>query len=277
MPRYSALARPVQLAYPTNLAIVIITGSAIVISFFWQLLIGANVLESIWWSLGFALTLFFSWALSRELDPDNDWSAFVALPAGIAGFLLFGPSAYVQLLMILLVLRMLNRTVGHVPKITDSLFIMALGLWFTMNGNYVMGVVVSLAFAWDSRLSGTNIRHLLYSMITLIAAVLSFIIQLEIPHLTLEAKEIIIVLTIAVLFGFVIIITRKIRSKSDLTDIKLKVNRVKAAQIIALFTLLTATLWFGVEGAIMLLPLWAAVIGVSFYRLFLLLTSFINN
>ena len=53
----------------------------------------------------------------------------------------------------------------------------------------------------------------------------------------------------------------------DATGKVLKPRRVQAAQVLALLTALLFAWWDGASGVMAVLPLWAAMVGVSLYRL----------
>jgi hypothetical protein len=75
------------------------------------------------------------------------------------------------------------------------------------------------------------------------------------------------------LFLVVIVTSREVRAVGDATGEPLKPRRVQAAQILALLTALLSAWWVGASGMVALLPLWAAMLGVSLYRLAILFLS----
>jgi hypothetical protein len=78
---------------------------------------------------------------------------------------------------------------------------------------------------------------------------------------------------IAGLFLAVIATTRQLDSVGDATGEPLAARRVQAAQVLALLTGLLTAWWDGAPGLVALLPLWAAMLGVSLYRLAIRLLS----
>ncbi len=75
------------------------------------------------------------------------------------------------------------------------------------------------------------------------------------------------VLAMSVLFVPVMIASRQLRTISDQTSEPLNPRRVQAAQVIALLTGIQIALWDGDPGVVSLMPLWAAMLGLSLYRL----------
>lgn len=273
----SSIARPLHFSYSTNIAVAIIILVVLVGGTVFQLAEGLGIFQGFIWAIQLSFTLFLAWAITREIDPDHDLSAFVALGLTLAGYVTTGPLGLAQLILMLFVFRLLNRTTGLPLRITDSLFILGLGLWLLFNGWYVYGVMLALAFAWDSKLSGLNVRHLLYSAIALTATIIMFFIAPVFPQFNLNKMEILFFLIAAILFGFVILTTRKVRSKDDNHNKKIDTKRIRAAQSIALITLIAGILWMGKEAILELLPLWLAAFGVGIYRIFLLLFSYFKS
>jgi hypothetical protein len=75
------------------------------------------------------------------------------------------------------------------------------------------------------------------------------------------------------LFLLVIATSREIQAVGDTTGKPLNPRRVQAAQVLALLTALLFAWWAGESGVVALLPLWAATLGVSLYRLAILFLS----
>ena len=88
--KISAIARPVDPSFLTNRAIALVTAVIVVGDFLRRQFTGADLLPSAWAAAGVGLAVFFAWALCREIDPDRDYSAFVAAGVALVGTLLWG-------------------------------------------------------------------------------------------------------------------------------------------------------------------------------------------
>ena len=75
----SSIGRAVDLTYATNRAIAVITLLVAIGGLLWQRLSGAPWLASTTWGSQAGLTVFLTWALCRELDPDHPTAAFAAV------------------------------------------------------------------------------------------------------------------------------------------------------------------------------------------------------
>ena len=77
--RFTSIARPVEPQVPTNLAILILMGVALVGLSITAIVRGAPLVDALLGGLVGSLVVFATWALGRDLAPDDNPAAFVAL------------------------------------------------------------------------------------------------------------------------------------------------------------------------------------------------------
>ena len=215
--------------------------------------------------------MFLTWALGRELDPNHDLSAFVGAGLVPIALLLVDTPSLLTMLWLLLVLRIVNRTVGLPAKPLDSLAVLGLGAWLTWQGIWIAGLITAVAFLLDGLLSPPLRIHLLASGLALASTVILSIFQGDIAQE--NGPTLVVVIASAVMAGLFLIViatTRELKAVGDATGQMLNPRRVQAAQVLALLTALLLAWWAGASGLITLLPLWAAMIGVGLYRLAIL-------
>jgi hypothetical protein len=226
------------------------------------------LLESVLWGIGAGFFPFLTWALGRELDPDHDLSAFVGTGLVLFAFLLPDMPSLLVIVWLLMVLRMVNRPVGLPAKPWDSLGVLGLGAWLTWQGYWMVGLMTAVAFLLDGLLSPPLRHHLFLSGISFVATVILAIFH---GDMTMETGRTLPVLLSSVvvtgLFLVVIATTRKVEAVGDATGEMLNARRVRATQVLALLTALLFAWWGGAHGLVTILPLGAAMIGVSLYRL----------
>jgi hypothetical protein len=264
----TALGRSIDPRYPANLAIAALALVATAAGAIWRLLSGAALLESALWGIGAGMILFLTWALGRELDPDHDLSAFVGVGLILIPMLLADRPALLPILWLIVVLRIVNRTVGLPAKPLDTLAVFGLGAWLTWQGVWIAGLMTAVAFLLDGLLSPPLRTHLLVSGLAFVAMVVFSIFQ---GDLAMESgpTTAVVVSSVAVagLFLVVIATSGKVQVAGDVAGSRLlNPRRVQAAQILALLTALLFAWWDGASGVVALLPLWAAMIGVGLYR-----------
>jgi hypothetical protein len=146
-----------------------------------------------------------------------------------------------------------------------------MGAWLTWQGYWMAGLIAAVAFLLDGLLSPPLRYHLFVSALAFVTTVVLSIIRGDVamptgPILPIATSSVVI----AALFLVVIATTRAVEAVGDATDEVLNPRRVQAAQVLALLTALLFAWWAGASGLITLLPLWAAMIGVGFYRLLIL-------
>jgi hypothetical protein len=270
---FTALGRtPIDPSYPTNRAIAALALVVAIVGTIKHLLSGAALVESAMWGIGAGLVPFLTWALGRELDPDHDLSAFMGAGLVLIAFLLPDMPSLLVILWLLLVLRIVNRSVGLPAKPLDSLGVLGLGAWLTWQGYWMTGLMTAVAFLLDGLLSPPLRSSLFVSGLAFVTTVV-----LSVFHggMAIESgpTTLVVVFSMAVagLLLPVIATTRKVEAVGDATGEVLNPRRVQAAQVLALLTALLFAWWAGASGLITLLPLWAAMIGVGLYRLAILL------
>jgi hypothetical protein len=270
----TALGRLPDPRYPTNrasMALALAVGAAGAI---FQWLRGTALLDAVNWGVGAGFSMFLAWALGRELDPDHDLSAFVAAGLALVAVLFVEAPSLMMILWLLLVLRLVNRTVGLPARPLDSLGVLGLGAWLTWQGDWIVGLVTAGAFLLDGLLSPPLRYHLFVSGLAFVATVLLTIFQAVMASGSGPTTAVAISsLAMAGLFLVVIATSRELRAVGDATGEPLHPRRVQAAQILALATALLFAWWAGAAGVQAMLPLWAAMLGVSLYRLAILFLS----
>lgn len=262
----TAIGRPIDRNYSTNKVISIITVIVAAGSFLFKLITGFALVPAFLWGLGAGVAVFLGWAVCREVDPDNDLSAFIAAALTGIGLYLWGLPGFLQLFWLLLLVRTINRTAGLEPKILDSLVLLGLGMVLTFLGNWSFGIVTIIAFLFDALLPQKNRKQLIFAAAAAAGiAVRLFVIEglwapLELGRITLLISGLLVVLSVPVVIGY-----RKVTSTDDQTGEQLLPVRVQMGQITAVLAGIAAVLYSGTDGLYMLLPLWASIVAALLY------------
>ncbi len=269
----SSIARPLEPQYRTNLAVLILAPIAAAIGYVWAGQQGAEGLSPIWTGLEFAVIAFVSWAAARELDPDRNAGAFIAMPLAIASLFFVEGAALWTLVLAMMLTRMVNRCVGQPVKFGDILLIIALAaLAVFRDGFSEMGVVAAIAFSADALLDRRRTLSLLGAMITLSFTVWAlFELQGDIVALLLGALQALdptrLYPALALIgMGLIhAILIGRVRSVGDATGEPLSGLRVRTGILIFLLTAL-ASLTEGEPDALAALPLFAVIAGAVLGR-----------
>jgi hypothetical protein len=266
---------PIDPRHPTNLAIgALALGTTLAIVAF-RYHSGEALMESAAQGIGAGFFVFLTWALGRELDPDHDLSSFVGTGLVLVALWFVGAPSFTLILWLLVVLRIVNRTVGLPAQTLESIAVLGFGAWLAWQGHWWAGLVTAAAFLLDGLLSAP-LRY------NLAAAGLSFGATLALSVLRGEAVReagptmfaVVAASGIALLFLVVIATSREVDAVGDATGERLDARRVQAAQGLALFTALLTVWWSGIPILVSLLPLWAAMLGAGLYRLGILSLRF---
>lgn len=153
------LGRNIDIHYPTNRLILMLTAVTAVISFF----ISGNIMTGI--KIGG--TIFLTWALSRELDPKREYGAFVSVVLALYSFFVSFEIALMEVLFFMLILRLISTTCGKQPTWFDAGTILALASYLSYsleNPAYLLLAFIGLF------ISGTFKRNqMLHRILSLLA------------------------------------------------------------------------------------------------------------
>lgn len=268
----TSVGRPIDLSYPTNRAIAIVSLGVMLAGVLLQRMAGAAWLPSLSWGAEAALSVFLAWAVCRELDPDHGLSAFVAAALAVGGLWVWGLPRLGVIFWLILILRVLSRTMGPPAGILDSLGVLGLGMWLSLppQGHWGYALLTALVFLLDGRLATPLPRQLVFALLGALGTAIAAAVGADPPWDGAPSPVgVLIAAGISALFVPVIAAAGTICSVGDRTGEPLEPVRVRAAQV--------ATLLVGVHGSFLgglpalgaLMPLWAAVLGASVYRLYL--------
>jgi len=266
----SCLARPLEPAYPTNLAVLIIVPAIFLVGLLVYLLLGTALLGASLAAARIALSAFIAWALAREIDPDHDYSAFVAMLLGIAAALRFPGLNLLVAFWLMAILRVLNRTTGLSARWTDTLIIAGFSLWLAWSFDWLLGVAAGVTLLLDGYLAEPLKRHRLVGLALILAGLSLAWIANSAPH-RLQTEPLLAVG--ALVIGLPLILrSRTLRSVCDVTGQPLNGLRIQAAQLIAFMTAgaLLTRVHDGLQASVLIL---ASLLGAGLYTLALLVVK----
>ncbi|MFW6039879.1 MAG: hypothetical protein ACOC9N_02245, partial [Gemmatimonadota bacterium] len=237
----TSIGRPLDPAYPTNRAVLVLLPVAAMLAGGLAAVGDAGLAGVLWRAGGGALAAFGSWALAREIAPDDEIrGAFGAMALGFIAYLVF-EAALVPVFAALFFARMVARTTGLAATGLDSLVVATIALFTAWRmGSPWPAAAGAAAFVLDAVLAPRLARQWLFAGLCAGGAVALTSAGLA-PHLVpvrpdlgaRTAATIIVVGTIAR-----IVATRDMSARGDATDEPLSATRVRAAQAVALLTAL---------------------------------------
>lgn len=264
----SGIARPLSFRYPTNRAIIIIVALIIVLGTPVKLLLGSSFLSSIVWAFGTGGALFFSWALTRELDPDHNASAFIAVTVTLAVFFITDLPNLLALLWLLIVIRILNRITGIAPTIFDLIGTSIVAIVLNWQATWLYGLITALVLYIHLSIDSKKSRRLLLVALLILLVVVSAILGIT-SLITISASLTVMAMVLSILFIPPILFTNRLQSLTDITEEPVSVSRLRITRVVAIVTGFLVVLTLGNDGFYDLLPLWSAVVGILLYYLYL--------
>ena len=259
--RFTSIGRPVDPAYLTNRALLIVLPFAGLLSagLASVLDIGSGPLSAAFSGM---LTAFAAWALTRELAPDYNGAAFVALAFALILNVGFGARLVLLLFVALLLARVVNRSTGLPLRLLDTLGVFGFCTWAAVTTQQPMILpIASLAFALDAVLEEPLRRHFLAAAACL--AVFAWILfgdtGLVAAELTMRDWSLIGVSALAIVL-FVSANPRPV-SRCDTSPQRLDKARVNSAMIVCWLLAVQALLTHG-RSAWLETPIWACMIAV---------------
>ncbi|MEO0332649.1 MAG: hypothetical protein AAF223_13370, partial [Bacteroidota bacterium] len=263
-------ARPIDPASPTNRAIIIIVGTVFLGLTIYSLSTGKGLIDSLLVGGHLAVTVFLTWALARELDPDYLLSAFIGLPLTAILFFYETP-LLIPTVALLQMLRLVNRVTGQTARWGDTLLLLGLAIYLAWNRHYVLSFGISISFTLDGWLNLPLKRHRYLAVICLLSIVMIawfrgvWFGMVSIPLLY-------IIPSISTAFILVTIVDyRDPKSQYDNGTGKLYSSRVQAVQLLALAVLLLSAFLEHSDSTFIHAPFWAAVFGINLHFLYRLL------
>lgn len=267
--KISSIARPLEPKYPSNLTVLILLPLiGIGIAAFMVLVRDATIAAAAMTGVMGLFTAFLSWALGREIDPDRNAAAFVAMALAVLAIGLGWSPAVWALAMTLMAVRVVNRTVGPPARLTDLAIVVALA-WMAVlrDGLWAMGGVAALAMLLDAYLDKRRTLNIAFAGAALAATVFAMIGQegdlarlVTGPLDTIDPAWLISAGLIGGVYVLALITYPPVASVADVTGEPLGRARVKAGGFV-LIAAAAAALLDGQAGLYSALPIWAVVIG----------------
>ena len=263
------IGRTIDPRYPTNLAIIIWSFLVAVVIFAFRLVSGTELVQAGINAFVASLSVFYVWALSREIDPDEQLSAFVSVALmTIALFVVEVRFNLIVLFYLMSMSRIINRISGLPAKWSDSIVLLLftgyVGLW----GGWLCALIGAVAFLLDSLLPNPDRKHIFFAGLALIVMVVALLMQnQEINLLSPSIDYLILSIGATIIFVPHIIKSRTITTRADITGETLNSTRVQATQVFLVLVGFGIAFWKGDVGVLEFLPLWIAIAGVSLFPL----------
>jgi hypothetical protein len=239
--QYTSIGRPLDPAWPTNKAVLILLPIAAVLGAALAWTAGGTLTEVLLRALNVALVLFVSWALARELDPDDPSVAFISMAAGILAAVVIDSPDVLAAFAALGLIRVVNRSTGLAARKSDSLLLVLLSITVVYwSDSPLFGGVAALAFLLDGSLKDPLRHQWVFALVCLGAMVVYRVDhdlgfgQLGAPDSLFEWLSVLFLL----MFALDTVLTRTTHARGDVNNRPLDPNRVRGGMVVGLLAAL---------------------------------------
>jgi hypothetical protein len=263
MYRYTALGRAIDpINYRSNLYIVLLTPAAGIIAGLVTLINGGEFDAAVAAGFFTAAAVFIAWVYTRDIDPDHNASAFLAA----AATLVVAPAflAIPALAGLAVMLRVVSRIVGPVPRLLEYVGVLVLLVLVTPIDGGILAAAAAVGFLLDARLPQATRWAWLGVGVSVVLAVLGLSwhpLPMTLPSVT----YLLVGLGLLVAFAVVIWSSRRFTSTCDDPTQPICAERIQAAMVmLAIIGLLS------MAGGDTLMqayaPVWGSITGVLLWR-----------
>jgi hypothetical protein len=262
MYRFTSIARPIDPAYLTNRALLIVLPLLGLLSA-GLAAVGETGTAPLSAAFSGMLVAFAAWALTRELAPDYYGAAFVALALAWFCNIAFGVRLVLLVFVALLLVRLVNRSTGLPWRLLDTLGVLGLVTWAAISLQQpLLLLVASTAFALDAVLEEPLRGH----YVPAAGCLAGFAWMLGSTTTDLVATDLDAIdwsLLVASVLGIVFFVKTSTEPVSycDTSPDRLDRMRVNAGLVVGWLVAAQATLTGG-RSAWLETPIWACVIAV---------------
>lgn len=259
--RFTSVSRPIDPAYLTNRALLIVLPVVALLSAGFASFhdMGVGPLGA---AFSGALTAFAAWALTRELAPDYNGAAFVALALAWFTNVAFGSRLVLLVFVGLLLVRMVNRSTGLPWRPLDTIGVLGFCVWAAISTQQPMILLIaSLAFALDAVLEEPLRRHNLAAAICLPVFVWMLLGDTALLAEDLTLRDWSMIGAFAVGIVLLVIANPEPVSYCDTSPNRLDRVRVNAGLIVGWLLAVQAVLTNG-RSAWLETPIWSCIIAV---------------
>lgn len=241
--RYTSIGRPLDPRWPTNRAVIYLLPVVLALGFAWTLVAreGAGFAAAAVSGLRFGAVAFGIWALGRELLPDDQAAAFVAMALGLLACLFVPEPGLVIVFATMALARIVNRSTGLAARVGDSVMVTCLTVWaLYATKSPWLGAVGALAFLLDGTLHQPLRRQWLFALLCLVASV-AYVTSNGAASLAISAPDTWmewLALPALIVFSLHALRMRRVRSRGDVGAEMLDLKRVQGGMAVGALAML---------------------------------------
>ncbi|MDY0385585.1 MAG: hypothetical protein RBT65_00360 [Methanolobus sp.] len=264
--KITSIGRPLDFNYLTNKLISIIALLTFAVIVLASAINGETNYANLITGIRAGLLIFLLWAISRELDPDNEWSAFVTVFLALAVSIFSEIPPLLSFVWLVILLRTVNHSTGMPAGIMDSLLFAGIGIILAYNISCIYGILTATGFILDSRLKDPAKYHLVIGIILLVTSVV-ILIEKDVVVSTYPLENMLLFVFGTALFLPVIMGATKLESVGDRTGKTLDSARFKLARIMTILIFFGMAIMSGEINAQLVIFMFCIFAGIGIYRI----------
>ena len=239
--RYTAIGRALDPSWPSNKAVLILMPLGGILGAVAAWTAGSSGLDLMWAAVKLVLTVFASWALARELDPDDSPAAFISMAVAVAVALTVADPGILIVFVTLGLVRIVNRSTGMMARRSDSLLITLLAIFVMYSQDSpFFGAVAALAFMLDGSLKQPSRPQWIFALVCLGGTVV-YMVDYDVGLGYLAAPDSLfewLSLLFLLLFALDTLLLKNVSSIGDTGGRPLDPARVRGGMAVGLFAAL---------------------------------------
>lgn len=235
--KYTSIVRPLSSRSTVTRAVLMLLPAAALLGAVASWAAGESAMQILQQALHFLLIAYGSWALARELNPDDLVFAFVSLVVCLLAALAVDNPGILIVYATLLLVRLVNRSSGLMARTSDSLVALALVLLVMYaTDSPFFGTVAAVAFILDGSLRDPLRQQWVFGLVCLAATVVYMVDHdvgfavLAVPDSLAEWLAVLVLL----IFALNMLLLRRVRAKGDAYGKALDVARVRGGMLVGL-------------------------------------------
>ncbi|MCQ2381108.1 MAG: hypothetical protein MJ032_02035 [Acidaminococcaceae bacterium] len=232
----------------------------------WQLYKNIPTYDACMAGIGVGFCLLLSFMLGMELDPDRRWGGFIGGIGAVLWAFWKGDPNFMVTLLLVFVLRMLNRSSGDVHKIFDNVLMLLCVWWLGQDGGWLYPMMLGAAYIIESQLTGGCFYSLYLAAFSFGVLYFSNGISREAAVLTMPYIGLMAISII--LFLPMLRMSVLVEARGDRSGRRLDGKRLRASNLFFLVSVFFIGFFQGDAQAVSLAPAMFTAAGVGIYLVY---------
>lgn len=264
--KYFGLARPFDFQDKTTRLALLCSVLAFCGEAAWKLYQNVNTYDACMAGVGVGFGLLFSFMLGMELDPDRKWGGFIGGVLSVVWAAWMGEPNFMVMLLLIFMLRMMNRSSGDVHKIADNLLMLICAWWLGQEGAWLYPMMLGVAYIIESQLPNGVFYSLYLAAVSF--GMLWFSSGISRAPVVLSVYNVALMAVAAILFLPMLRMSVLVEAREDRSGRRMDGKRLRAGNFFFLISVLFISYYQGNAQAVNMAPALFTAAGVGVYLVY---------